>query len=41
MIESDMVELDGFNMGQVDDNCWGFTPYEYDTFTFEDEENEN
>ena len=40
MIESEMVELDGFNMGQVED-CNGFEYYEYNTFTYEDEEDEN
>jgi hypothetical protein len=40
MIESNMVELDGFNLGQIDDDCWGFSSYEY-TLSYETEEDED
>jgi hypothetical protein len=39
MIEANMIEIDGFNMGQIDDNCWGFNSYEY-TLPYEMEEDE-
>ncbi len=27
MYEVNMVQIDGFNLGQVDDNVWGFVDY--------------
>lgn len=37
MYETNMVEIDSFNMGQVEDNCWGFDSY-YDRYVWIEEQ---
>ena len=40
MYETNMVEIDGFNLGQVEDDSWGYDKYVYTFTTFVGEYNE-